>query len=411
MSILQEIKVLQEVANDRNAVITKIYFKNGDCVKKGDGVVELETSKAAMLVEAEKEGYIEYLYKEKSEVEVGKVIIRIHDNAQDAKVLAASPVSSKEVKVSQTLFSASALALMEQEKIDKSLFFGRDMIGLEDVQAVLNARKKEDIVIQKITHAKEVEIANLKDVQSANMNCVAAVYIDVEPLLKFADLHLDKLKDSLLPFLVFEIARLLSKYPEFNAFFTDGNIAFYQTINIGLAMDLGYGLRVLKLPGATQKGLKEIEDEILRMADKYLDKKLVWDDVSGITFTITDLSKQGVHFFTPLISKQQSAILGVSAVDEKLKRCILTLTFDHRVTEGKRAAEFLDVLKTRLESYKGDDQEAKFVQSAGVLDVKCSQCFAILDEVKQLNGLGLIKIVDCSGREKFLCQVCLLGWE
>ena len=96
------------------------------------------------------------------------------------------------------------------------------------------------------------------------------------------------------------------------------------------------------------KSISEIEQDIINLSGKYLDNSLHYDDITDITFTITDLSSENVAFFQPLINFMNSAILGISSIDEKLDRCIYTVTFDHRVTEGKLVAGFLKDLKDRF---------------------------------------------------------------
>ena len=108
-------------------------------------------------------------------------------------------------------------------------------------------------------------------------------------------------------------------------------------------------MRVLKLPETGEKSITDVEVLVFDMIKRYMGKKLTSKDVAGVTFTVTDLSKEGIHFFAPLIPKGQSAILGISAIDEKLQRCILSLSFDHRVTDGRKASEFLRKLKKRIE--------------------------------------------------------------
>lgn len=429
MSLLQEIKVLKEIADDDYTTVIKTYFKTADKVKKGDAIIELQTSKAAFTIEAEKEGYIEYLCNEGEDVFVGAVIIKIYDKAEDIKTAKKTDTPAKET-ANTTLFSASALKLIEKEKLDKNIFSEKDFVGVEDVYNFIKSGHKlkhntgkesashelkelidsKQVNLQKITKGKEIEILALKDVQSANMNCVIAISVDTGNIFRFAENNLSILKDSLSTFVIFEVSRLLKRYPEFNAFFTEGNIAFYNAVNIGLAIDLGDGLKVVKLANADKKNIKEIEMDILQAADKYLDKKLTMDDISGITFTISDLSKEDVHFFIPLINKQQSAILGISGTGEKPDRCIFTLTFDHRVTEGKKASEFLNELKRRLENNYINHGSGVVDNIASHKAMSCCRCLMTLEEIRQFNGAGLLKIIDCEGNEKFLCTTCFLGW-
>lgn len=429
MSVLQEVKVLKEVANEDISTAAKIYYKNGGKVKEGNVILELETSKAVFMVEAEKEGYVRYFCKEGDDVAVGAVIARIYDNKEEIEMVRNDDVT---VSCSKTLFSSAAMRLIEKEKLDKNVFSGRDFVSLEDVQNFLssthvkegeNGLKDADyetgnlissgqVRLQNISKAKQLEILSLTDIQSANMNCVIATVVNVGGILKFVQRQLNYLNDSLLPIVVFEVSRLLKEFPEFNSFFTKGGIALYNTVGIGLAVDIGQGLKVVKIANADQKNIKEIESEILLIANKYLDKKLTLDDVSGITFTITDLSKDGVVFFTPLINKRQSAILGISSVDEMLNRCILTLTFDHRVSEGKRAAEFLNLLKIKLEKYGiGYSKTDEVSVDNSRQEFRCYNCLMTLEDIRRLKGIGLLKVVDCDQKEKLLCETCFLGWR
>ena len=129
-------------------------------------------------------------------------------------------------------------------------------------------------------------------------------------------------------------------------------IAYYKEINVGFAIDINKGLKVLKVANTSVKTVLEIELEIMELSNRYIDENLDITDLTDIGFTVTDLSAEGVAFFKPLINMMNSAILGVSSIDEKLHSCMLSLTFDHRVTEGKLAAQFLGELKGRIESYQ-----------------------------------------------------------
>ena len=403
MSVLQEIKVFKEIANEDRSTVAKVYFKTGDRVSKGDAVAELSTSKAVFVVEVEKDGYIEYLCKEGEDAAVGAVIIRIHDNMKDAGK--DKKKAQKAGAAADTQFSSSALKLMEKKGLDKSVFTGRDFVSADDVRNFIGLKSG------KIDKAKELEIESLRDVQSANLNCTVAVYVDTARILEFAGGYLKIFTDSVLPFVIFETARLLKKYPLLNAFYSDGGIVYHDDVMIGLAIDIDYGLKVVNLPGAETKSVKEIESDIFNAANRYIDRKLVAGDVSGATFTITDMSKEGVAFFTPLIGKRQSAILGISAIDDRLNRVTLTLTFDHRVTDGRHTAKFLADLKARLESYALPLLRPLSPAHQVSGDKKCYKCMATLDDIRKNGGTGLLKMVDRDGNEKLVCELCILGWE
>ncbi len=201
--------------------------------------------------------------------------------------------------------------------------------------------------------------------------------------------------------ILYESARLLVDYPLLNGYFTGDAVALYKEVNPGFAIDIDKGLKVLKLKAAGEKSIREIEADILKLSGAYLDDALEIDHLTDITFTITDLSAEGVASFRPLINRMNSAILGVSAIDAKLQRCTLSLTFDHRVTEGKYAAGFLRELQQRLESYKGD--------AAGQYkDISCFKCYKTLKE--DLGGTGFVRCITPEGKEGYVCQSCLKGF-
>jgi pyruvate/2-oxoglutarate dehydrogenase complex dihydrolipoamide acyltransferase (E2) component len=254
---------------------------------------------------------------------------------------------------------------------------------------------------QKLTTAKRREIEYLGEVQHTGLTSTIHTYVETEGIFTHLNRSLRYLKNSLLPVIIYETSRLLTDYPQLNAWFAGDAIARYNTIDPGFAIDIDKGLKVAKIAAAGRKSLQEIEDAILALSGDYLDDKLKLEDITDITFTITDLSAEAVAFFQPLVNKMNSAILGISAIDEKMQRCTLSLTFDHRVTEGRTAARFLKELKERLESYRG---------SGGIVkeDIVCFKCYKTLAE--DLAGTGFAHCVTPEGKEGYICQSCLKGF-
>ena len=189
----------------------------------------------------------------------------------------------------------------------------------------------------------------------------------------------------------------------FNSFYNDNGIAEYLEVNIGIAMDIDDGLKVVKIPNTNKLHLLETEEALFQLANKYIDKKLSTSDLTDITFTITDLSSFGAISFTPLINKNNSAILGVSKIDEKLNRINLSLAFDHRVTEGKIAAIFLSNLKERVESYKKSNIDIDLTNN-----ITCFKCLKKLNE--DMSEIGFINIITTKGEQKYICDTCFMKY-
>ena len=426
MALIQEIYVPKETVNDEFVTVSKLYFKSGDKVKKGDIVADLETSKTIISIEAEADGYLEVFCKEGEDVEINTLLMSINDSKNIIKE-DIQKENLKDSSVEEILFSKNALALIKEHNIPKAKFIDRDFVNKDDVLEILNKSKEKKslqksntsnknlksendnslVEIKPISGNKKIEIEYLSDVQSGLMNSTLNVAVDVKNIDKSIVDNFKFFKDSYLPIIVYEVSRLLQKYKEFNAYFMGDSIGYYKDVNVGVAVDIDDGLKVLTLPNSNKLDMSRLESKLYTLIEKYLDKSLEVSDITGSTFTITDLSSYGIDFFTPLINTKQSAILGVSKVDKKLNRFYLTLVFDHRVTEGKRASEFLVELKNRIESYNLIEDSA---DEKAIKDIKCSICFKTLKEDKYMQGFGLIKIVNHKGKEDYICNVCLAGY-
>jgi pyruvate/2-oxoglutarate dehydrogenase complex dihydrolipoamide acyltransferase (E2) component len=280
------------------------------------------------------------------------------------------------------------------------------------VQKSVEYSYDENLVeVEPISKLKKTEIQYLSDVQSGVMNSTLNVAVDVKNINEAINQSFKIFKGSYLPLIVYEVSRLLLKYKVFNAYFMGDKLGYYKNINVGMATDIDDGLKVLTLQNTDKLNMNVIESKLYGLVEKYLDKKLDVSDVTGSTFTITDLSSSGIDFFTPLINTKQSAILGVSKVDTKLNRFYLTLVFDHRVTEGKVASEFLVELKNRIESYSlNEELEDNTPIEETYLDVKCGVCFKSLKEDKEMQGMGMLKRINHRGKEDYICHVCLAGF-
>jgi pyruvate dehydrogenase E2 component (dihydrolipoamide acetyltransferase) len=154
-------------------------------------------------------------------------------------------------------------------------------------------------------------------------------------------------------------ARALKEHPRMNAIQKENAVELAQEINVGVAVSLQEGLIVPVIRRADEKHLAEIARESHNLANKAREGKASYDEVTGGTFTITNLGSYGVDAFTPIINSPQVGILGMGRVVEKpavyqgeiAKRSMmcLSLTFDHRAIDGAPAAEFLGTVKDHLE--------------------------------------------------------------
>lgn len=433
MPIIQEIKVPLLAVNDTALTVVDLPFEPGSLVKSGDIIIVFESSKTTYDVMAEAEGYISYLCEKGEDYEVNETIANIYSNRDDLPPLPevkkhkAVTVADKEhleeteaIWEGDTMFSPAAMALMKKNNLDVSAFKGRDFVSKADVEQKLGITKKtvskkeagktvpllptdaDKVIVEKLSSNKKREIEYLSNIQQTGLTSTINTTVETDGLFVHINHSLQFLKNSLLPVIIYETSRLLEKYKELNGYFTGDAIAFYKQVNIGFAIDIDKGLKVLAIKNAPAKSIKEVEGDIMSLSNKYLDDTLLVEDLTDITFTITDLSAEGVSFFRPLINMMNSAILGVSSIDEKMQRCILTVTFDHRVTEGKLAAQFLHELKQRIESYRS----SHFTHPNQ--SITCFKCFKSLKD--DLSDVGFTKCITPKGEEAYICQSCFKGF-
>lgn len=158
------------------------------------------------------------------------------------------------------------------------------------------------------------------------------------------------------------VASGLRKFPYMNARLAPDAIERLAHVNMGMAVDTERGLLVPVIRDADQKSLRQFGQEFREMVDRARKSKTLPDDISGGTFTITNLGMYDIEGFTPVINLPEAAILGVGKIlpkwvfrpespDKPVLRQMMTLSlvFDHRVVDGAPAAKFLQYVKQVVE--------------------------------------------------------------
>lgn len=159
--------------------------------------------------------------------------------------------------------------------------------------------------------------------------------------------------------IVFAVSRALGDFPRLNARFDVDCVRVYRRVNIGFAVEHNGTLFVPVIADADRMELREIATATKALRMKIARRRLLPSDVSGATFTVTDLGAAGVERFMPLIGPGQSGILGVGVIahrpfaDENsvlaaVESMPLTLTFDHQAVTGAAAGRFLLNVEKRI---------------------------------------------------------------
>ena len=158
----------------------------------------------------------------------------------------------------------------------------------------------------------------------------------------------------------------LKRHPDLNAHFLGDRIARFEEVHLGVAVDTPRGLMVPVLRSVCSKSLEDLSIGIKELVKSCLEGTVLPDQLSGGTFTLTNLGMLGIDHFTPVINPPEAAILGVGGISLRPVRgkdgevtpaeCItLSLTIDHQAVDGAPAARFLKDLVDTLENYPAED--------------------------------------------------------
>ena len=163
--------------------------------------------------------------------------------------------------------------------------------------------------------------------------------------------------------ILYAVSRTLLKFKDLNANYLDDKeiIRYFSHVNLGVAVDTPRGLLVPVIPAAETLSLNEISAKAKDLANAAKAGSISPDQMSGGSFTVSNLGNMGIESFTPVINPPQTGILGVDTIMRRVKNVNgqdvfydamgLSLTFDHRVLDGSPAAKFLKELVFNLEHF------------------------------------------------------------
>ncbi len=166
-------------------------------------------------------------------------------------------------------------------------------------------------------------------------------------------------KITLNDMVLYAVSRTLPAHPYINANLVGDSFRLFRHANIGLAVDTERGLLVPTLFGTDTMSLAQIAAASKEAAERARGGQLSPDEMSGGSFTVTNLGSLGIESFTPVINPPQTAILGVCTITNRMRAdgsvypaMGLSLTFDHRAVDGAPAAKFLAQLCSMLENFQ-----------------------------------------------------------
>jgi pyruvate dehydrogenase E2 component (dihydrolipoamide acetyltransferase) len=161
-------------------------------------------------------------------------------------------------------------------------------------------------------------------------------------------------------FVLAAAVKALESNPRMNSVLDGNELVYRGSVNLGVAVATERGLLVPVIRDAQDLGLRQISAKAAELAAKAREGKLSGEEISGGTFTVSNVGMYGITLFTPIINPPEAAILGVCAIEDELrlagdkvvnrKLMGLSLSFDHRIVDGADSALFVKTIKDLLES-------------------------------------------------------------
>ncbi len=350
--------------------VVKWLKEDGAQVAKDEPVVQVMSKKITYEVKAPQAGVLRQAVPPKQKVPVGAVIGYITAPGEEVPVTPAAPAAAAGPTVqAEALATPMAKRLAREHGIDLREVRGTGPGGRiqeSDVLAYLEQRRRAPAAPEAPPAVRVIPFTGMRraiaERMTESLQTMAQVTItteaDVTGLVEFVDRLKTRADISYTAVLVKAVAAALKQHPILNSTLVGDEIRLLDEINIGVGVALDEGLIVPVIRNADRLSLAEIDRELKRLAAAARAGTLTVDEVTGSTFTISNLGMYGVDAFTPIINPPEVAILGVGRITEKpavyrgqvAVRSLMTLslTFDHRVVDGAPAAAFLQTLAGML---------------------------------------------------------------
>ncbi|MBN2031962.1 MAG: 2-oxo acid dehydrogenase subunit E2 [Deltaproteobacteria bacterium] len=379
--------------------VVKWHKKEGEYVRKGEILFEVETDKVVVEVESLTSGFLrKILVPEKAEAPVHTAIAIFSERMDEdiASVVEAGssaapsthekePVPSEE-KGARRKISPLARKIASEAGIDIQSVRGTGpggRITREDVEKAMEERsgvaatlvRAEEKQEQQpempayedleVTAMRKIVARRLQESKSTAPHFYVDLTADATALMELKE-KLERAgeeaggKISLNDIMVKIVAHGLKEFPMVNASFLGDRIRLHKRVHIGVAVAVEDGLLVPVILDADRKSIRQIGDETRELVGKARNRKLLPHEYEGGTFTISNMGMFGVEGFHAILNPPEGAILAVGAVIPKpvvvegkirVRPCFrLSLSVDHRVVDGALAARFLARVKALLET-------------------------------------------------------------
>ena len=358
--------------------IQRFFKAAGESVAAGEPLYEVETEKVLYEVEAPASGTLAMrLFEEGATVECGVAVAVIAEAGEDIAAIAArygtsaaraeaesapraaqsSPGAGTQTMSAGSRRSASPIA----RKLASDLGVNLDNINgtgpggritREDVERAAKSGAQAGGERIAFRGVRKIIAERMHQSLQSTAQLTITTEADVTDATGYRSRRTREFQFSYTDLMTYAVACALVQHPRMNSHLDGAEIAISANANVGIAVALDEGLIVPVIRSAESKSLRDIAAESRMLGEKARQGHLKLEDVTGGSFTITNLGTWGIDAFTPILNSGETGILGVGRIIEKpavyrgeiVRRAMmwLSLTFDHRIVDGAPAAEFLE---------------------------------------------------------------------
>ena len=392
--------------------ISKWFKQIGEYVKQYEPVLEIETDKVTVEATSEVAGYLlQQCFAEGDVASVGAVLAYIGDQgekAAPAKPKAAVATAEATAVVPPTISRSShgngkpgpvytgrispvvsRIAAEHQVDLNQITGTGRDgRITKKDILAYIEQRdsQPEPVIpaplpprtpallprtlpgdLLPLTSMRRTIAEHMVRSKHTSPHVTTVFEVDFTAVAAHRTAHKEQFKRdgadlTYTAYIMSATVQALKAHPMVNSSWSDEGIVLHRPINVGMATALTNGLVVPVIKNADSLNLLGLARTINELTERARNKQLQLSEMQGGTFTLTNHGTSGSLFGTPIINQPQCAILGVGKIEKRVKviddaiairpLAFVSLTFDHRILDGKGADEFMVTLKDTLENWQ-----------------------------------------------------------
>ena len=367
-------------------------LSDGDDVVVGAPLVEIETDKASMVYEAECSGTLQIVVEAGETVAVGTVIARVGDPAALAAAPAAAPapsvapvapeapaapVASPAPADGRLRVSPVARRIARERGVDLGQLVGTGPSGritkadviaapaaVAPAASVAPAPAADGVERVALTRTQALVARRMLEAKTTIPEFTVTTDVDMSAAIALRERLRAALGDENRPpsyndFIIKACGVALREHPLANGSFADGQFALHAGVHVGMAVAAGDDLVVPTIRDADRKSLTAIAADARALAQRVRDRTITPAELTGATFTVSNLGMFGVTHFTAVVNPPQAAILAVGGLGHVIfdrdgepairPSITLTLSCDHRILYGAHAARFLRDIRHGLE--------------------------------------------------------------